>query len=170
MTRGRAVVVDEAAGAVEQPGHRAHAADRLQRPGGEEAGRSLQHAARPLEPVGVGERGAQLGVPRAHGQRDRHRAAVARHGQELQVPEVAAQLLVERHVDRRRHAVPAGEVHQAALVGLLVDVDAGLVQPRRHRAAAAGRVDDHVGFERRAVVEVDAGRPGVVTPAPAAVR
>ncbi len=91
-----AVRCGEVPQAVDQPAHRAHRSERHHGPGVDEAVRSRQHLAGPVE----GRRGpsgaaAQLAVARAHGQRHRERRAVARHGEVLEVAEVAPESRVD---------------------------------------------------------------------------
>ncbi len=124
-----AVVVDEAAEAVEQAAHRPHAADRLERPVREELVRAGQHPAGAVEAVGVDSARRSSRVGGADGEGDRQRVAVAGHAEVLHEAEVAAELRVEVGVERRGQPVPAREVHQAALADGLGD--------RRRRARPA---------------------------------
>ena len=95
-----------------------------------------------VEAVGVGQRGAQVAVVGADGEGDRQRVAVARDAEELHEPEVAAELGVDRHVDVAGIAVPAGEVHQPALV------DPSRARRRRASASQPGTVAAAAGGRR----------------------
>ena len=79
-----------------------------------------------------------VAVVGADGERDRQRAAVAGDAEELHEAEVAAELRVEVGRDRLGQAVPAGEVHQPALVDRLGHVDAEVAEPAGHVAAPPG--------------------------------
>ena len=158
------LVVREAADPVEQASHRPHRPDRLEvrRVGAEEQVGTRQEVARELEPVGVEEDLAELVVVGRHGQRDRQRVAVARDGEVLHEPEVAAQLGVGRQGGGGSR-VPAGEVDEPALDRGLghVDVEGGepvddraRVRPVAATTTSASRsvavVEPHAGHDRAA--------------------
>ena len=142
---------------VEQPAHRPHAADGSSgraRKNWSGPGRRRQARSKPS-----GSDSAVRSSPSSGriGEGDRQRAAVAGDAEVLHEAEVAAELRVERRVEALGQPVPAGQVHEAALVDRLGHVDAELAEPGGHVAAPAGRRDDDVGLDGRAVLEPHAG-------------
>ena len=95
---------------------------------------------------------------------DEH-AAVPRHDQVLQVADVATQLGPRRRGERVGHAVPPGEVHEAARAHRL----GHRRRPRGashagHVAAPAGRRDDRIAPDLGAVLERRPPPPTVAAP------